>query len=441
MFIERKRFIVLTLAITTIILFASYGNLFFTSTADKSQGEQCNSCTSDGERYCGVMRPDLETLHEWIQLYENSPKVEINEEIEAQLEASAGQYFSLIDYLSYFPIERNQGTCGNCWVWAGTGIMEVALGVQNASDRLSIQYFTSSWHEGAPFDFACCGGWLNTLASWYETEGFAIPWSNKNAHWQDGLRTCADGTTIPSGDISTSPFYKITGCTAETIPTFGLDQDEAVLNIKNVLHQNRAIWFSFFLATNDDWYQFDSFWWSETENAIWNPDYSCGHIWDPEYGAGHAVLCIGYDDRDPNNSYWIMVNSWGTALGNRPNGIFLVDMDMNYDCTYYYGGEIQSFFYQTLDVSFDTHAQLKVHAQESFRRTPIEGVKVKIYSGSSTVDSGFTDKNGDIVFQVPFGKYTIVARREIFSAIYQTRIRIVELKKDRNVTFRFIARE
>ena len=26
----------------------------------------------------------------------------------------------------------------------------------------------------------------------------------------------------------------------------------------------------------------------------------------------YAVLCVGYNDDDPNNSYWIMLNSWGT---------------------------------------------------------------------------------------------------------------------------------
>lgn len=64
-------------------------------------------------------------------------------------------------------------------------------------------------------------------------------------------------------------------------------------------------------------------------------------------------MCVGYNDMDPENSYWIMVNSWGTAGGGRPNGIFRLDMDMDYDCVYYDQGEaIWDFYWQTLDVSF-----------------------------------------------------------------------------------------
>ena len=56
---------------------------------------------------------------------------------------------------------------------------------------------------------------------------------------------------------------------------------------------------------------------------------------------------------DPENAYWIMVNSWGTAGGGRPNGIFRLNMNMNYDCVYYEkGGAVWDFYWQTLDVDF-----------------------------------------------------------------------------------------
>ena len=49
-----------------------------------------------------------------------------------------------------------------------------------------------------------------------------------------------------------------------------------------------------------------------------------------------------------------MVNSWGTAGGSRPNGIFRLDMKMDYDCTYFDQGEsVSNFYWQTLDVSFN----------------------------------------------------------------------------------------
>jgi C1A family cysteine protease len=34
---------------------------------------------------------------------------------------------SLLSNIQYTPSERNQGNCGNCWVWASTGVLENAL--------------------------------------------------------------------------------------------------------------------------------------------------------------------------------------------------------------------------------------------------------------------------------------------------------------------------
>jgi hypothetical protein len=313
----------------------------------------CQLC--DNRTDYPIMRLDWETLQEWEDLYNSASRAYRDPELVLPSRGS----FSLLDHLDYTPSERNQGKCGNCWVWAGTGIMEVALDVQEGiKDRLSVQYFTSGWHGGTAGDWAGCGGNLYWFADWYDCKGFAIPWSNTNAYWQDGNRTCEDGTSVPFDTISTSPSYPLSYCAAESIETHGVGQVQAIDNIKNVLHQDKAVSFDFALPNTEDWDVFGGFWWYEQESAIWNPDYSYGHTWVDGEGAGHAVLCVGYDDTDPNNSYWIMVNSWGTADGGRPNGIFHVDMNLNYDCavkqddTY-----IPNLYWETLDVAF-------VHSEE-----------------------------------------------------------------------------
>jgi hypothetical protein len=58
---------------------------------------------------------------------------------------------------------------------------------------------------------------------------------------------------------------------------------------------------------------------------------------------------VGYDDTDPNNRYWIMLNSWGKNT-LRPNGLFRVNMDMNYDCQY--AGLGYAFYWMTLNMSY-----------------------------------------------------------------------------------------
>jgi hypothetical protein len=187
---------------------------------------------------------------------------------------------------------------------------------------------------------------------------FAIPWSNTNAGWQDGNSQPADGTSVLGSSISTSPNYPLTSCVAETVETQGVGQGQAIDNIKSVLGQNKSIYFSFYLPNHADWAVFENFWFNEPESAVWSPDYSNGHTWvnGEGEGAGHGVLCVGYNDTDPNNSYWIMVNSWGTTAG-RPNGIFHVNMTMNYDCWLYGLNGGYSIEWQTLDVDFDLESQ------------------------------------------------------------------------------------
>lgn len=301
--------------------------------------------------YYPLMRPSLEVRHTLLTNYDPAPKMYVS--LKA---ASPRGSYNLISHLSYDPVERDQGSCGNCWVWAGTGVLEVALDVnEGIFDRLSVQYFNSKYNDGTGPDWAGNGGWLSDFAEFYANEGYAIPWSNTNAYYADGHQTGEDGTSVPWYTISTEPNYTMTQCTLESIVTHGVGQDAAINNIKNVINQGRAVWFGYFLANEADWNQFFNFWDYQSENAIWNPDYSCGDIWDSG-GGGHAVLCVGYNDEDPNNAYWIMVNSWGTAYGGRPNCIFRLDMNMDYDCYFFdpYPLQYYSFYWQTLNVTYAT---------------------------------------------------------------------------------------
>jgi hypothetical protein len=274
--------------------------------------------------------------------YEAAPLAYIDPHLRARLGSK-----SLLDHLPYVPSERNQAYCGNCWAWAGTGCLEIALYVQEGvSDRLSVQHINSC--ESSVIGVTCCdGGWLSDFADFYAATGRVLPWSNTGAHWQDADASC-DTTCV---SVTTSPDDAISSISEETIATTGVGQATAIANIKNILDQNRAVWFAFFLAKGSDWTAFSSFWNGQAESVTWDPDTACGHAADSGYG-GHAVLCVGYNDDDPGNRYWIMVNSWGTT-SLRPNGIFRVKMDVNYDCTHtYYGYIFDSYYWQTLDVTF-----------------------------------------------------------------------------------------
>ena len=296
---------------------------------------------------CTIMKPDRETRLRWIHDYEMAPRAYIDKLLDFSI--MPGGSLSLLSHLQYTPSERNQASCGNCWAWAGTGAMGIALDVQeNILDRLSVQ-FISSCNTAK----TCCqGGWLSDLAEFYTTEGFTIPWSNTNADWQNGDGNC----NVPCGSVATSPSYGIASIEAQTIETQGVSQAQAIANIKNVLNQNKAVWFAWFLPRGSDWDTFRSSWNTQGEAVTTNLDYGCGHTWDSG-GGGHAVLCVGYNDDDPENSYWIILNSWGTSGGDRANGIFRLDMDMDYGCTFYDDGWYWSYYWQALDVSFNIGGQ------------------------------------------------------------------------------------
>jgi len=303
----------------------------------------------DGDGPCTIMVPDEATRQEWIAAYEAAPRAHFETDDFNLIEP--GGSLSLFDHLDYIPAERNQGSCSNCWAWTGTGILGIALDVQRAAhDRLSVQYITSCQYD--IIGKRCCrGGWLYEFADFHAETGMAVPWSNTNAWWQDGDASCDTGCS----SVSTDPNYPITSIEAVTIPTQTVDQDTAIANIKNVLNQDRAIFFGFFLPDGAAWSDFRSFWNDQGEDAVYDMDKFCGQPYTG--GGGHAVLCVGYNDEDPENPYWIMLNSWGTAGGDRPNGLFRIDMDIAYDCT---NSASYSFFWQTLDVAFGPMPEISV---------------------------------------------------------------------------------
>lgn len=271
--------------------------------------------------------------------------------------------YSLLSHLEYTPGEHDQDDCGNCWVWAGTAAMGIALDVETGiKKRLSVQYLNSCY---TPW-YACCGGPPWEFVSFYEpggeSEGRAIPWSNLRAHWQDGPRDCADGSSLVACDSISNWFYHqpITSITLDEVPTHDMGSPAAAIEkIKNALYEDQAVLLWFTAPTLRQMLLFTNFWRGQDETVIWQmEDAACAGNTAQER-LGHVVLVVGFndDDPDPDNHYWIVLNSWGTAGGRRPNALFRLAMNMNYDCNAVFVGTAGSsteflFDWYVIDVEF-----------------------------------------------------------------------------------------
>ena len=306
-----------------------------------------------------IMRPDDLTIRIWQDKYERAPRASIDERYHHRVHPravartdNAGNVMStnLLGLLTYSPSE-SQGSCGDCWAWAGTRVIGVDLNTQQGkAANLSVQFTNSCYGYNA-----CCGGWLSDIVDFYNSKLEAIPTSNSNASFQDGNFGCSSSRSVSSvscGSISTSTNYPITAISAATVTTTGVSQATAISNIKNVLNQGKAIWFAFYLPNNAAWNNFYNFWNNQSESALWNPDTYCGQTWNSYEGGGHAVTLVGYDDSSSNTDdhYWIVVNSWGTNT-NRPNGIFRMKMYVNYGCTFP-GLSSYALGFQTLNIGW-----------------------------------------------------------------------------------------
>ncbi|WP_319579469.1 PEGA domain-containing protein [uncultured Methanospirillum sp.] len=285
---------------------------------------------------------------------------------------------SLLSAMPYVGKERDQGYCGNCWVWASIGLLEIAHTVNDeVSDRLSVQYFNSNWNNGSIQGNACRGGWTGDVASFFNnTLHQAVPWSNSNASYADYYWTSGKTSAMPASYIATSPNYPFISVTDNIIWAYD-GQTAAINTIKSLINSDIPVIYTFYLP-QDGWTSFRSFWKNESENILWDPD-----IYNETIpSAGHCTIIVGYNDTcsDP---YWIVLNSWGIK-DQRPTGLFRLKMYMNYNSTYHDG---EDYGYMNYFETFTTE----------YKPLPRGTGNLTISSSPSSVSIWIDDQNTGIL--------------------------------------------
>ena len=91
------------------------------------QGNVTSISNTSGEyqRTYPLMHFTKDQLDEMQNEINAAPKYSAPTELVGVAQSSPTGPMSLLGYLPYTPSQRDQGSCGNCWVWASTGAMEI----------------------------------------------------------------------------------------------------------------------------------------------------------------------------------------------------------------------------------------------------------------------------------------------------------------------------
>ena len=180
---------------------------------------------------------------------------------------------------------KNQGSCGSCWAFAGTGAMEshllkfLSTGPYDLSEQQQVSCNTSMG--------GCSGGSLNCIKYWI-THGpifeSCFPYTASDAtpcsYTCDELENrVVDFYTVSNNDFKTS------------------------------LYEDGPSYWRFTVYSD-----FSSFWHTASPGQVYTNTSST-------VSGGHAVLLIGWDD---SKGAYLCKNSWGTTAGPNNDGTFWI---------------------------------------------------------------------------------------------------------------------
>ncbi len=249
---------------------------------------------------------------------------------------------NLLTNVVYVPALRNQGRTGSCWMWGCQAVMWIDYARQfpeagaAMTNGFSLQFMSS--YLRVIDEKLNMGGTPWTFMRFHRALGYAIPWSNRNAAWTDGVGYVA----TPPAFIYTQPRIPVASMKLTAVKTFGEPAEDAITRIKSVLDSGRAMYFNMMLANDVEWDKFLDFWGKSdaTENTLFT-NYVSGETINFTTGGAHLMACVGYDDTDPDPAqhYWIILNSWSTGDNpddtRRPNGVWRLPMQVDYSAYTY----------------------------------------------------------------------------------------------------------
>ena len=247
---------------------------------------------------------------------------------------------SIYEFVGTKGASRDQGTCGNCWVWASVGCLEIETNIRNfmASSntspeniKLSIEYFDALYYRQTTSN--ACGGGSSTTAA----NSINLCWNANSSSLSYVQNTAANANSnyldadLPESK-SGKPNARLDAIGTQDVSTWSstiaVSATTSKAHMKKCLDAKIPMVFTMFLGNNaNGWDAFNNFWYNEPVDTIWMPSNQTPGPPETPWG-GHDEILIGYyeDPSDESKSYWEILNSWGTHYG-RPNGTWRLSMN------------------------------------------------------------------------------------------------------------------
>jgi inhibitor of cysteine peptidase len=214
-----------------------------------------------------------------------TPMVKLNSEPGSSAVAGLPSGYNWCDHGACTPI-KDQGSCGSCWAFATTGVMESAIKIRTGVERdLSEQYLVSCNGDG----WSCGGGWVANDYYWQDFN-LAAGETSAGAVYESDF-------PYQASDVSCSGPHahneKISGWSY--LSGYSVASTAA---IKQAMYDHGPVWTSVCAGQAFMTYR----------SGVFNTNETCsGNV-------NHAVVLVGWDD---SQGAWILRNSWGRWWGEQ----------------------------------------------------------------------------------------------------------------------------
>lgn len=188
----------------------------------------------------------------------------------------------------FVPDVRDQGQCGSCWDFSGTGVVDVAYAVAGFAGGANAWVMSEQYTMDCGRNGGCNGDDNTTVLDWAEQTG--LPLAKDYAPYSARRGRCQLPANVKLNKIDTWGYCDPNGGQGITSAAY----------IKASILQYGAVGCA--VAAGNGWDSYSGGVYQGSGNR----------------GINHDVMLVGWDDtksRTPGKTVWIMRNSWGTGWG------------------------------------------------------------------------------------------------------------------------------